>query len=132
MELELQDKGDGGEFTLDGGDIKQDGTFYTAIYVSLFGGDCFYNIYSEHKTDGSFEESLSLPITVSNLQKVETSAQNLLSWMIKEGVASSIDIYAYGDKTEKINVEITIIEPNGTSYKYSITWANEKIFLNRA
>lgn len=131
MEFLLQDKGDGGEFTLDGGDIKQDGTFYTAVYISLLGGDCFYNIYSEYKTDGKFEEALSLPLTVENLKNTETAAENLLSWMIKEQLASSIDVYAYGDKDEKINVEITITEPDGAPQKFSITWENEKIVLNK-
>lgn len=128
MELLLQDKGDGGEFTLAGGDLKQDGTFFTAVYLSLFNGEAFYNIYSEYKTDRKFEEMLSLPITSHNLKSIETAAQNSLKWFIDEGVAKEIKVFAYG-KYEKINVEITITEPNGNDCKFSIVWDNEKTLL---
>lgn len=128
MELLLQDKGDGGEFTLAGGDLKQDGTFFTAVYLSLFNGEAFYNIYSEYKTDRKFEEMLSLPITSHNLKSIETAAQNSLKWFIDEGVAKEIKVFAYG-KDEKINVEITITEPNGNDCKFSIVWDNEKTLL---
>lgn len=128
MELLLQDKGDGGEFTLAGGDLKQDGTFFTAVYLSLFNGEAFYNIYSEYKTDREFEEMLSLPVTSQNLKNIEKTAQNALKWLIDEGVAKETSVFAYG-KDEKINVEITITEPNGKDCKFSIIWDNEKTLL---
>lgn len=131
MELLLQDKGDGGEFSLNGADIKTDDTFYTAVYLSLFNGDCFYNIYSEYISGNDFEESLNLPVALENLKKVETAASNALKWMLDQGVAKTIDVFAYGDSQEKINVEITITEPDGNSCQYAITWQNEKAALRR-
>ena len=129
MEILLEDKGDGGEFSLKGGDLEQDDTFYSALYLSLFNGDCFYNVYSEYKSNGEFEQLLSLPLTMGNLKKVETAGQNALKWMIAEGIAKSVVVYAYGDIDEKINVNITITEPDGSSRNYSITWQNQKAVL---
>ena len=129
MELLLQDKGDGGEFVLDGGDLKQDGTFYTAVYLSLFNGEAFYNVYSDYKTDLDFEKKLSLPVTNQNLKEIEKAGQNALKWLIDEGVAKETSVYAYGDIEERINVEITITEPDGNDCKFAIVWNNEKIVL---
>lgn len=129
MEILITDHGDGGEFTLDGGDLKQDGTFLSALYLSLFNGDAFYNIYSDYPTDRQFEDALSLPVTIQNLQTVETLANNALKWMLDQGVADNISVNAYGDRDERINVEITITEPDGTTGQYDITWQNEKIYL---
>jgi len=129
MEFFLQDKGDGGEFSLGGGDIQQDGTFFTAVYLSLFNGDAFYNIYSEHKTDRKFEKLLSLPVTSKNLKDVEQAAQTALKWLIDENIAKEIGVFASGDITGKINVEITITEPDGEDCKFAIIWKNEKLVL---
>lgn len=131
MEILLIDKGDGGEFVLEGGDLKQDGTFLTALYLSLFNGDAYYNIFSDYPTNRDFENALSLPLTIQNLNSVETLGKNALKWMLEQGVAKTIDVNAYGDKDEKINVEITITEPDGTSGRYYITWQNEKIVLTK-
>lgn len=131
MEILLIDKGDGGEFVLEGGDLKQDGTFLTALYLSLFTGDAFYNVFTDYPTNREFEDALSLPITIPNLKTVETLANNALKWMLDQGVAKSIDVYAFGDKDEKINVEITVTEPDGNTGQYYITWQNEKIALSK-
>ena len=129
MDFLLRDKGDGGEFSLEGGDLKQDGTFFTAVYLSLFNGDAFYNVYSEYKTDKKFEELLSLPVTSKNLKDVEQAAKNALDWLIDEKIANEISVFASGDISEKINVEITITEPDGQTSKFSIVWQNEKHVL---
>ena len=129
MEFLLRDKGDGGEFSLEGGDIKKDGTFYTAVYLSLFNGDAFYNVYSQYKTDRKFEDLLSLPVTSKNLKDVEQAAKNALNWFIDEKIAKEITVFASGSITGKINVEITITEPDGNECKFSIIWQNEKFVL---
>lgn len=128
MEFLLQDRGDGGEFST-AGDIKQDGTFYTAVYLSLFNGESFYNVYTENKTSSNFEKLLALPVTIPNLKQVEKEAQNALKWLIDGGIAQETSVFAYGTIDEKINVEITITQPSGDDCKFSITWNNEKIAL---
>ena len=129
MEILITDHGDGGEFTLSGGDLKQDGTFFSAVYLSLFCGVAFYNVYSENPTTKDFEEMLSLPVTSANLKKVETAGNNALKWLIDAGVAKETSVFAYGTIEEKINVEITITEPDGNNCKFAIIWDNEKIAL---
>jgi len=129
VEIKLSDFGDGGAVTSSGGDLDQDGGFLTAIYVSLFGGDCFYNVYSDYPQDKSFEDAIQAPITVSNLKNAETLCANLLKWMTDEGVVESIDVKAYGNSDNKMNVDITTTEPGGNTRIYGIVWQNEKAML---
>lgn len=129
MEILLNDRGDGAEFNLLNGDLQSDDTFFTALYVSLFGGDCFSNVYEKYKQDGSFEESLNLTITSTNLKTVQAEAKKALKWLIEEDIAESVDVFAYGNISEKINVDITITEPSGESYQYSVYWDNGRPLL---
>lgn len=129
MDLLLTDTGDGGEFTLSGGDLEMCSTFYNAVYLSLFGGDAFYNVYETYEQNGSFESALNQPITKTNLNKVETTAKQCLKWLLDEGAADSIDVMAYGNNEQKINVDITINEPNNVSYSYGLIWENQKAIL---
>ncbi len=114
---------------LAGSDIKTDDTFFTAICLSLFNGDCFYNVYTKNKTDNSFVEALFAPINVKNLSNVQTKAENLLKWLIDTGAVKAIDVFAYGDKNGKINVDITVTEPDSNASKYAVVWENERIYL---
>jgi len=129
MEIKLSDYGDGGAITSSGGDIDQDSGFLTAIYVSLFGGDCYYNIYSDYPQDKSFEDAIQAPITVSNLKNAETAASNLLKWMLDEGVIEALDVRAYGNGDNKMNVDITTTEPGGNVRIFGVIWQNEKAIL---
>ena len=74
MDILLMDNGDGAEVVLQAGDLKGDGTLYTSVYLSLFGGDNFSNVFEEYESDNEFEESLNLPITKQNLKTVENKA----------------------------------------------------------
>lgn len=129
MDLLLTDSGNGGELSLNSGDLATDDTFFTAVYLSLFTGDTFSNVYEKYKTDRSFEEALLLPITKNNLLNVEKTCKNSLNWFILEGIAKSIDVFAYGNTTNKIGVDITITEPSDKNYFFSIIWENEKYKL---
>lgn len=129
MDLMLIDNGDGGELVLEGGDVKGDGTLLTAVYISLFGGDNFSNVFETYEQNGEFEESLNQPITAKNLKNVENKAKKSLDWLIQEGIANSVEVSAFGDIKEKINVNITIQEPSGEVYPFSIVWENEKAVL---
>ena len=129
MDFLLTEKGDGGEFIINqSGDIETDDTFQNAVYLSLFNGDCFYNVYTKNKTDNSFIEAISKTITLENLQNAQTKAQNLLKWMIDESIARNIDVFAYGKKG-KISADITIQQDDNTIKKYSVLWEQEKVYL---
>jgi phage gp46-like protein len=129
MDILIQDNGNGAEVVLEGGDLKGDGTLYNAVYLSLFQGDNFSNVFEEYESDNSFEESLNLPITASNLKTVEGKAAKLLEWMTKEKIADSIECSAYGDNENKINVDILIVEPSGNTYSFAVIWKNQKRIL---
>ena len=129
MDILTQDNGNGAEVVLDGGDLKGDGTLYNAVYFSLFGGDNFSNVFEKYETNNSFEESLNLPITASNLKTVENNANKLLEWMLKEQVADSIECFAYGNNDNKIEIEITIKEPSGNTYSFAVVWQNQRRIL---
>lgn len=129
MEIKLSDFGDGGAITSSGGDVDQDDGFLTSIYVSLFGGDNYYNIFSDYPQDKSFEDAIQAPITVPNLKTAETAASNLLKWMVDLGAVESVEVRAYGNGDNRMNVDITITEPSGENKNYGVIWQNEKVFL---
>jgi len=129
MDVLLTDTGDGGEFTLSGGDLETCGSFYNAVYLSLLNGNAFYNVYEKYELDGRFEKALNQPITKTNLKNVETAAKQCLKWLLDEGAADSIEVKAYGNTEQKINVDITINEPNDVSYSYGLIWENQKAVL---
>ena len=131
MEIKLSDFGDGGAITSFGGDIAQDDTNLTSIYLSLFNGDCFYNIYTDYPSDKSFEDAINAPVNRQNLKNAETAAYNLLQWMIEKNVVESIDVKAYGGENNKINVDITTIDTENNNQLYSVGWQNEKPILKK-
>lgn len=129
MDILLMDNGDGAEVVLQAGDLKGDGTLYTSVYLSLFGGDNFSNIFEEYESDNEFEESLNLPITKQNLKTVENKANKCLKWMTENGIAEDVKSFAYGNIENKINVDITITEPFGNEQSYAVVWENQKKVL---
>lgn len=129
MNILLADAGDGGELVLESGDLKKDETLLTSLYLSLFTGKCYSNIYEEHKTDGEFEKALNQPITANNLEATARAAKKATKWMIDEGLADSIEASARGNLEEKQNVDITIKEPSGESKTFGIIWDNERTVL---
>lgn len=132
MDILLMDNGDGAEVVLQAGDLKGDGTLYTPVYLSLFGGDNFSNVFEEYESDNEFEESLNLPITKQNLKTVENKANKCLKWMIENGIAEDVKSFAYGNIENKINVDITITESFGNEQSFAVVWENQKRILRRA
>lgn len=128
-DIYFTDKGDGGVFELNGSDLKTDDTYYTAIYLSLFQGKSFSNVLNSVKTDRKFEEALNLPVTVTNINKINAIGENALIWLVNEGIAEKIEFSAFGDKNSKLCANITVTEPSQTVRKYSVIWQNEKIKL---
>ena len=127
----LIERGDGGDIVFNNGDIAVDNTFYTAIYLSLFSGDAFHNIYVDNPTNKEFEDSLNQTITFDNLRNVEVKANSALDWMISKGLAQSITSLAYGNNDKQINVDITITEPTGDIRKFGVIWDNENLILKK-
>jgi phage gp46-like protein len=128
MDFKLYEHGDGGELNLIGGDIEAEKGLSNAIYLSLFTGDNWYNVFEESKTTDDFETSLfNLLTTTNNLKKIETLANESLNWLLDDGIAETIETKAAASINGRINLNITITEPNNMTRKYAIVWNNERL-----
>lgn len=134
MDFLMIENGDGGEIDISSnGDIVTDGTYYTAVYLSLFGGKSFYRQFDlESAEDGeSIEKELNKPIAPDNLKNLANIINFKLGWMVEQGLAESIDTEASGGKNSNIEVNIIIKQPDGSTQIYGIIWDKEKSELKR-
>lgn len=132
MDFKIYEQGDGGELNIIGGDIEPENTLSNSIYLSLFSGDVWYNIFEESdslKTNDAVEQLLNeFIISTKNLRKLEALINESLNWLIEEGIIESIETSAM-PSFESIKISITIKEPNNTDKKYIIIWNNQKAIL---
>ena len=132
MDFKIYEQGDGGELNIIGGDIEPENTLSNSIYLSLFSGDVWYNIFEESdslKTNDAVEQLLNeFVISTKNLRKLEALINESLNWLIAEGIIESIETSAM-PSFESIKISITIKEPNNTDKKYIIIWNNQKAVL---
>ena len=95
MDFKLYEQGDGGELNIIGGDIESEKTLSNAIYLSLFSGDNWYNIFENSdslKTSNDIENLLQNFITsTKNIRKLETLINESLNWLIEDGIVESIE-----------------------------------------
>lgn len=134
MDFKLYEQGDGGELNIIGGDIDPENTLSNSIYLSLFSGDVWYNIFEESdslKTNDTIEQLLNeFIISTKNLRKLETLINESLNWLIEEGIVESIETSAI-PSFESIKISITIKEPNNTDKKYIIIWDKQRTILKK-
>lgn len=132
MDFKIYEQGDGGELNIIGGDIEPENTLSNSIYLSLFSGDVWYNVFEESdslKTNDAVEQFLNeFIISTKNLRKLEALINESLNWLIEEGIVESIETSAM-PSFESIKISITIKEPNNTDKKYIIIWNNQKAVL---
>ena len=126
-DFKVFDNGDGGDVGFNAGDILGEYGYGTAIYLSLFGGEAFYEIYSKYKTDNKFEESLYKTITSENLRNCEKEANKALKWLKVEKIVADVSCFACSNGVGKINLEITITEPNKNIKKYGLVWEEQEL-----
>lgn len=132
MDFKIYEQGDGGELNIIGGDIEPENTLSNSIYLSLFSGDVWYNIFEESdslKTNDTIEQLLNeFIISTKNLRKLEALINESLNWLMEKGIVESIETSAM-PSFESIKISITIKEPNNTDKKYIIIWNNQKAVL---
>ncbi len=132
MDFKIYEQGDGGELNIIGGDIESENTLSNSIYLSLFSGDVWYNVFEESdslKTNDAVEQLLNeFIISTKNLRKLEALINESLNWLIEEGIVESIETSAM-PSFESIKISITIKEPNNADKKYIIIWNNQKAIL---
>jgi phage gp46-like protein len=52
----------------------------------------------------------------------EAWARQSLTWMLEDGVASSLDVTAELQPPDRIGISVTITEPSGTAKRFSFVW----------
>lgn len=132
MDFKLYEQGDGGELNIIGGDIEPENTLLNSIYLSLFSGDVWYNVFEESdslKTNDDIENLLKeFVVSTKNLRKLESLINESLNWLMDEGVVELIETSAV-PSFESTKISILIKEPNNTDKKYLIIWKNQKAIL---
>lgn len=127
MDLLMIEQGDGGELTFTGGDIASDNGIYTSVYLSLFSGGCWANLFSSDvDTDRAFATALFTTITPNALRTIESEAKLALEWLIEDGVAQSVEVEAISPQHNRINITITVNEPEGGSQTFGLIWDSER------
>ena len=111
---------DDGNITIENGIVEMSGGLPTAVYLSLFGGneDDIGSINNEltwwgnRNEIGNFNTYVSetqnilqsLPVTSSNLLRVEQAILRDLNWILEDNIASNIDITVSIPDLNKIKI----------------------------
>lgn len=128
------ENGDGGEIEVaSDGDIVTDNTFYSAVYLSLFGGRCFYeqleNASAVEKDD--IESELNKPVLPDNLKNLANIINYRLNWMTEQGLAKSVNTECLAENDVITKCTITVIQPEGNMERFGIIWNREKSEIER-
>ncbi len=129
---------DGGSVQFIGGEPVRSGGLSGAVYISMFGGNQLDDGTPDSKLQwwgnhvGSDEDIhgrtgtllQTLPMTSTNLRRVEETVLIDLDWMLTLGVASEISVAASMAASRFLILIITINSLNTSeSYKYRLNWA---------
>jgi len=123
-DLLLRQTADGGDITVEDGYAALTGTFETAAYLSLFGGndDDDGRLDNPRQWWGNFDEPdtnrqqrsetqhllIALEPRPGNLRRVEDAAKRDLNWVITERAASSVTAAASMPGVNRVKITITI------------------------
>lgn len=129
------ENGDGGELDISAdGDIILNNTLYNAVYLSIFGGKAFYDVFDAEDTEtdnDDIEAELKRPVTVPNLNNLASLAVSKLNWMINAGIVKNVDASANARIDKITELIITITRPDDVTEKYGIIWDRESSELKR-
>ena len=123
---------DGGNISIENGEILMDGGLDSATYISLFSRfDWWGNDISKDPEKMTSNLSSIFDRTLTNqtrLDAIELSRQ-ALNWMIDENIAKEINVLATIPAINALLLEIEIVQPNFeiVSIKYEINWENQLI-----
>lgn len=128
---------DGGTMDFRDGEPIRSGGLSGAVYISLFGGNVAddgtpgsklqywgNHIGNDEPIRGRLEALLqTLPMTSSNLRRVEETALEDLEWMTEQGVATEIVVEASMQSARFLLLAITITSENTEeSFRYRTNW----------
>lgn len=142
MDVVLYNTADGGEIVCEGGDLRTDDGYETAVYNSLFGGNeddsgdddgkpnqWWGNVIEtdENKLLRSRLQNLlrSIPATSGNLRLLEDAGAQDLEWMIATEIATSVGVSARIPALNTVQIDVKVII-NGVTYtpKFTRKWGS--------
>jgi phage gp46-like protein len=140
----LYETENGGEVKEENGLIMPDKNFFTAVYLSLFGGNKtdpgkvkndnewwgnrLSGISENEKLRSRFQFVIAgFPMTVKTIKEAETAAALDLDWFIQEKIADEITIYGQATGKNKFNLTVEIKKDIRTLFKntYFLLWGVE-------
>lgn len=144
MDIRLNGNGYGWDIGLDGKNLSTDSGLETAVVISLFtdrraesddalpdgSGDrrgWWADAYSEYENDriGSRLWLLAREKTLpSVLERAKEYVQEALAWMIEDGLAAEINVYAERGRNDILGLSIDIVKPSGelVNFTYQDIW----------
>lgn len=137
----LFDTENGGEISVINGLVIPDGSFRTAVYLSLFGGNkndggdvASSDTWWGNRLEGVSEnEKLvsrfmafvrSVPLNSKNLKIAQDKAKEDLKWFLDDGIADSVEVNLLDEGNNRIQLNVKI-EKSGKiieSGKYALQW----------
>ena len=135
----LQQTNDDGEITVANGVVTMSGGLETAAYLSLFGGNedddgrpenpatWWGNLLEINPAKKYVSETQhllqSIPSVSANLRRIEDAARNDLSWLLSEGIASSVDVLASVPGLNKVALLVTILaQGEESTFNFTENW----------
>lgn len=138
------------DMVLENGDLKVDDGLETSILISLFtdqkpddtiidlpsGEDDLRGWWGDEFLDDPLDSTGGLmwlflrgKVTNQNLNDLKKAALDSLSWMIDDGVASSVDFFIIQDGQFQVNFRIEIEKPDGSidNFKYFFNWQTQEL-----
>lgn len=133
-DLYTTDLGSGPEITVNtAGTPVLTGGLDTAVYLSVFIPPFWNNriVPAEQKYTSSISQAMQDTLTLKTARNVEESVRASLSWLLADGVATSVEIDSEIATRERLNIRIIITEPNRkrTTYRYGLNWAAQAIHI---
>lgn len=131
-DLYVTARGDGPEITTDlFGNPTLTGGLDSAVYLSGFIAPWWANRVlpaGEQYTSGV---SVGDVLTLRAARDVEESLRAALRWLIDDGVAAEISIESEIRNRARLDVLVTIKEPNQerTRYRYGLNWAAQEVHI---
>src|SRR5690554_4904739 len=123
----------GGEIQVDNGIVATDGGLATAVYLSLFGGpedgSAWWGDTLARSESGRLGGNLQAAtrgaaLVSGNLRRFEDAATQDLAWLLRERIASSVDVTARIEQRNRLALDVEIAAYGEESrFRFVENWA---------
>lgn len=134
------------DLVIENGDLKADNGLETAVLISLFSDKVVQREdlpEGETEVRGWWADNVSTPNNdligskLWTLDRVKTSldtesaledfAKESLAWMIEDGIAKNVTASASRVSTERIDLSVVIIKPDGDDIPFKFIWDGQEL-----